>query len=98
MNDLVVGLYTSNLYFSAPDRVSKIFFSRVRSCPWKASFAARRFYLCESGCRKLPALPCLDARIRKASFALPSDVSIALQRVVTISHNPARSTRPHRET
>lgn len=98
MNDLVVGLYTSNLYFSAPDRVSKVFLSRVRSCPWKASFATRRFYLFEPECRELPALPCLDARIRKASFALPSDVSIALQRVVTISHNLARSTRPHRET
>ena len=98
MNDLGVGLYTSNLYFSAPDRVSNVFLSRVRSCPGKASFATRRFYLFESECRKLPALPCLDARIRKASFALPSDVSIALRRVVTTSHNPARSTRPHRET
>ena len=98
MNDLGVGLYTSNLYFSAPDRVSKVSLSRVRSCPGKASFATRRFYSFESECRKLPALPCLDARIRKASFALPSDVSIALQRVVTIPYNPARSTRPHRET
>jgi hypothetical protein len=51
MNDLGVGLYTSNLYFSAPDRVSKVFLSRVRSCPCKASFATRRFYLFESECR-----------------------------------------------
>jgi hypothetical protein len=98
MNDLIVSSYTSNLYLCGPDRVSKVFLSRVRSFPWKASFVACGFHVFEPECPKLPALPCFDARVRKASFALPSDVSIALQRVVTIPYNPARSTRPHRET